>query len=102
MWIQSRRTKPRRGPLRDVGYREYLHDKPCAVCGREGCDAAHTVNGGLSMKGPDSSCAPLCREHHREYDGGRVRFESKYRLDMKRVAAAWWVLYQIRSNANSN
>lgn len=71
-----------------------------------GCDACHTENGGMRMKGPDSSCAPLCREHHDQYDGraklpngkvGRVEFERYYGVDMRAMAAAWWDLYQRRS-----
>lgn len=61
-------------------------------------DTAHTQNNGTSSKGPDSSCAPLCRTHHREYDAGRKAFEKKYGVDMKAVAAAWHKLYLERKN----
>jgi hypothetical protein len=59
----------------------------------------------MGIKGPDSSCAPLCRVHHDEYDGrrklpngevGRAAFEMYYRVDMAAVAKAWWELYQRR------
>lgn len=92
--IPNRRTKPRRGPLRDPAYRRYLRDKPCVVCGWLKCDAAHTENNGLSSKGPDSSCVPLCRDHHREYDSGRAAFEARRKRDMREIAAKWWAKYQ--------
>lgn len=111
----ARRSKPRRGPLRSESYRAFIrHTGVCPACqvasmtlggpeiplkliaGFQGgfCDAAHTENGGMRMKGPDSSCVPLCRVHHREYDSGRTSFERKYALDMKRLASEWWYLFQ--------
>jgi hypothetical protein len=64
------------------------------------CDPAHTENGGMRMKGRDSSCCSLCRgfdlpNHHREYDAGRAAFERKYGLDMAREAAARWYLWRL-------
>jgi hypothetical protein len=58
-------------------------------------DPAHTANNGMGSKGPDSSCAPLCRVHHREYDAGRAAFEEKYGLDMAKEAAAHFRLYRL-------
>jgi hypothetical protein len=92
--VRKRRSKPRRGPLRDAAYRKYVKSEPCAVCYRLPSDPAHTENNGMSSKGPDSSCAPLCRLHHREYDAGRVAFEAKYNVDMKAVARRHWERYQ--------
>ena len=40
-------------------------------------DPAHTQGNGMSSKGPDSSCVPLCRKHHRDFDSGRKAFEKK-------------------------
>lgn len=120
------RGKPRRGPMRDPKYRQFLKDYGyCPACspwawaeygavavqmdryirpdvnwyilvrepGYNNCDPAHTENNGTSSKGPDSSCAPLCRRHHVEYDAGRKAFEKKYKLSMGRVAKAWYQLY---------
>lgn len=121
-YIPAKRSKPRRGPLRSPAYRAWIRElgkcPACLVeleraqasggCGlgktpycyraafRPGmCDPAHTENGGMGMKGPDSSCSPLCRgfdtpNHHREYDAGRERFQAKYGLDMQAEAAAQW------------
>jgi len=99
--IKRKRATERRGPLRCPGYRQYLRLGICAVPGcwpvdvwSEIIDPAHTVNNGTGSKGPDSSCAPLCRNHHREYDSGRKAFESKYRINMQAIAASHWAAYQ--------
>jgi hypothetical protein len=60
-------------------------------------DPAHTANNGMSSKGPDSSCAPLCRRHHREYDAGRAAFEAAYAIDMAALAVQWWADWQRRA-----
>lgn len=98
---RKRLGKPRRGPMRDKGYRDWLKYEYCAIGeahGSEGCtgvtDPAHTENNGMGSKGPDSSCGPLCRRHHREYDAGRVAFEKKYRVSMKLIAAQNWARYE--------
>lgn len=116
--VRKKRSKPRRGPMRDKGYRNWLKEQPCAVSDRiplanghvitfpkpvpgvftfdceQQTDPAHTVNNGMGSKGPDSSCAPLCRKHHREYDAGREAFENKYGVDMKKIAAQNWARYE--------
>lgn len=104
--IKARRSKPRRvGVLRDQRYMDWLHEIcRCLVCvpgvrlqGWEflTIDPAHTENNGMRSKGADSSCVPLCRHHHREYDAGRAAFELKYGIDMKREAAAHYALWLI-------
>lgn len=80
-------------PLRDKGYRNFLHDVPCSVCWSQQSEACHTQNNGMGSKGPDSSCAPLCHKHHMEYDSGRKAFEAGYGVDMKAIAAIWWQRY---------
>ncbi len=94
--IPKRRAKPRRGPLRSPTYRAWLRLKVCVIVG---CgfvsEPAHTVNNGMRSKGPDSSCVPLCRNHHREYDAGRKAFEAKYGIDMKTAASGFWWLWQV-------
>lgn len=94
-------------PLRDYGYRQYLrYEGVCCACAKLvsyvmappqitiGCDPAHTQNNGMGSKGPDSSCAPLCRKHHREYDAGRKAFERKYQINMRQEAQWWWLQYR--------
>ena len=99
--IKKRRSKPRRGPLRDKGYRDWLRGRFICMADRNGwrdcsgvMDPAHTENNGMGSKGPDSSCVPLCRTHHREYDAGRKAFEKKYKVNMKLIAAQKWAEYQ--------
>ena len=53
----------------------------------------------MRSKGPDSSCAPMCDQHHREYDAGREAFELKYAVNIKAVAAEHYVLYLGETNA---
>jgi hypothetical protein len=100
----KRRSKPRRGPLRDKKYRDWLGGRACVVFSMspnyQGCrflwlksEAAHTQNNGMGSKGPDSSCVSLCCGHHKEYDAGRKAFEKKYRLDMKAIAVKQYAEY---------
>jgi len=94
--IPKKRAKARRGPMRDPKYRQWCRYHDCVVQPHQDCryagdgngsDPAHTQNNGTSSKGPDSSCVPLCRKHHDEYDAGREAFEKKYGVDMKALAA---------------
>lgn len=112
--IPRKRAKPRRvSVVRSPEYREYVRticcticEKLCRTCGGKcigqgdcvgvWCDAAHTTNNGMSSKGGDDTCAPLCRVHHAEYDADRKAFERKYGVDMKAVAKAWWELFNRR------
>jgi len=97
------RSKPRKGPLRSVAYRRWIRSQKCIVCGDtptftlqilQVIDPCHTENNGMGSKGPDSSCAPLCRGHHQQYDAGRDTFEARYQVDMQKEAAALWALWQ--------
>jgi hypothetical protein len=126
--IPRRRRKPRRGPLRCQPYKDWLKlEGKCRACQitcarlskqpvtwslwyyraafQAGhCDPAHTRNNGMRSKGPDSSCAPLCRgfespNHHDEYDAGRKAFVAKYGYDPEDEAAAHWTAWQILQEA---
>jgi hypothetical protein len=96
------RAKPRRGPLRDPKYREFCRDQFCVIASASGmdleCDGpidpSHTQNNGLSSKGPDSSCVPLCRYHHAEYDSGRAAFEKKYGVNLREIAKEHYERFQ--------
>ena len=83
----------RRGPLRCKPYREWLKNRVCCVSFVFGCDPCHTENNGMSSKGPDSSCVPLVRSLHREYDAGREAFEAKYGIDMKKTTRDYWRIW---------
>lgn len=113
--VKKKRSKPRRGPMRDKGYREWLRERNCIACltlplrersmvneAWSGCEAAHTKNNGRSSKGPDSSCVPLCKKHHDEMDGRlstaittKEAFEAKYRINLEHEAAAHYRTYEI-------
>lgn len=73
-----------------------VHPWPIPSMFKYECDPAHTTNNGMSSKGGDDTCAPLCREHHREFDSDRKAFERKYGVDMQDVAKAWWDLFNRR------
>lgn len=66
------KRKPRRGPVRDWRYKDWIRSLPCCTCGRPPrSEAAHTgTDGGKSMKASDRSCVPLCFWCHSEYDNG--------------------------------
>jgi hypothetical protein len=98
--VKKRRTgKPRRGPMRSPKYLAWCRQHWCAVshavpgvflpwAGRYAIiDPAHTQGNGMASKGPDSSCVPLERALHEEYDRGRAAFEALYHVDMKALAA---------------
>lgn len=86
---------PRRGQQIDKGYVSFLQTHGyCVICFCREIDGAHTENNGMSSKGPDASRVPLCRDHHREYDAGRVKFEAVHHKDMKAEAAWWYARYQ--------
>jgi hypothetical protein len=108
--IPRRRKRPRRvSVLRDQPYKDWLKKCRCVVCsilklvyrdrlcasGSMPIDPAHTVNNGMSSKGPDNSCVPLCRVHHREYDAGREAFEVKYGISMQRESAAHYLAFEV-------
>lgn len=103
--IPKRRRKPRRGPMRDRGYLDFLKEYGfCVACWRSRiirlyswnqCDPAHGPTNGLSSKGPDNEAIPLCRTHHDyQHEIGWKRFEEYFRFDRKAKAAEWWQAYQ--------
>lgn len=56
-----------------------------------GFEASHTENGGKGYKAPARTLADLCHGHHKEYDGGKDRFDAKYRVNMKARALDLWL-----------
>ena len=91
--IPKVRRKPRRGPERNKNYRLWCRRQRCAICvlvkvfpNMRRAEPAHTARNGMASKGPDSSCVPLCREHHRQYDADRKEFEKFYEVDMRQLA----------------
>lgn len=102
--IPVQRANPRKGPMRDPGYRRWLRiERFCYIAGAViggqcepfpfNPDPAHTQNNGMGSKGPDSSCVPLCRRHHSEYDRDRKAFERKYGICMAEIAKEHYARY---------
>lgn len=100
----KRKRGARRGPWRSVKYRQWVAAQWCTIPpqGHETLwapmHAAHTQNNGMSSKGPDSSCVPLCASHHAEFDAGRARFQGKYGVDMKAIAAHYFAQWLSEGN----
>lgn len=113
--LPVKRAKPRRVSVtRSQDYMDWLKTQRCVACRKMrrtpleelttcgAVDPCHTVNNGGSSKGPDSSCIPLGRKHHREMDGHlntrittKAAFASKYKLDLAAVALEHWNRYQL-------
>ena len=77
--IKRKRSKPRRGPVKDAAYLDWLRMLPCCVCAAWRVDfathtqanqstpteAAHVGARGLSQKCNDREALPICERHHR-------------------------------------
>ncbi len=114
------RTK-RPGPARRVSvvrdqlYMDWLKQRGCVVCSKTNrnstgncfiqwgdSEPAHTAkNNGRSSKGPDSSCIPLCHQHHAEMDGRagtkivtKEQFAAKYNLDLAVISAEHYARFK--------
>lgn len=116
--IPRRRSKPRRGPLRDRKYLRFLRYQGfCVVCfpydhasswsdsdtfarclGTSEdweIDPCHGPVNGMGSKGPDNEAVPMCRRHHRQQTRlGWECFEHRCAIDRKAKAAEWWEAYQ--------
>ena len=82
------RSKTNRKRPRNFPYMIWIKTLPCAVCGRNGAEAAHTGRRGLGQKAPDEQCIPLCADHHRHRRdaldvAGPRRFEEIHGIDIK-------------------
>ena len=75
-------------PVRDDSYRRWIRSWPCLVCStRRRIEAAHTGPHGIGQKASDSSCIPLCHEHHAELHQGVLYFQERYGIDIADVVA---------------
>lgn len=103
--VQRKRLAPRsktnRKRPRNIPYMLWIKTLPCAVCGRNGAEAAHTGRRGLGQKAPDEQCIPLCPDHHRHRRdaldvAGPRRFQKIHGIDIKalvvRLQAVWKLL----------
>ena len=95
------RSKKNRKRPRNIPYMLWIKTLPCAVCGRNGAEAAHTGRRGLGQKAPDEQCIPLCPDHHRHRRdaldvAGPRRFQEIHGIDImalvERLQNAWNLL----------
>jgi hypothetical protein len=97
----------------DPDFRAWIKRRPCVVCGRTPCDAAHLKSGGTGRKDDVSGTVPLCSTigsyvgHHDEYDGrafagGKQTFAANYpHLDLWALAAATQRAYEAERNTQT-
>ena len=63
-------ANPKRPPLRDRKWLNYVATLPCAVCRTtEAVVPAHIGHSSISMKDDDFAVLPLCFQHHADLDG---------------------------------
>ena len=94
------RRKSGRGPARDWKYRAWIRSLPCAICGRQPAEAAHTgTDGGMRLKASDFSCIPLCSNCHTQAPDanhriGKRAFELKHNIScieqVKELNRVWF------------
>lgn len=87
-------------PARNWKYRAWIRTLPCAVCGSEHAEAAHTgSDGGMSQKASDYTTIPLCADCHTQsptsyHRIGRIAFEQMHDLDIaglvRRLNRIFW------------
>ncbi len=91
------RSEVRRGPLRSPAFLAHVRTFMCLTCyATRGIAACHTENNGMSSKGPDSGCVPLCSRCHAEYDANKKKFEREHlhgMLSLKDQAQASWRIW---------
>ncbi len=69
--IKKKRSKPRRGVVKDPKYLDFIRQQKCAACTSWGSkqssttEAAHVGERGLGQKCSDRETIPLCVLHHR-------------------------------------
>jgi len=84
-----RQRRPRRLNPKHL---RFVRERPCLICGRKPCDAAHIkmpdarvlkpISSNIGMKADDRFTLPLCREHHEEqHRVAEQHFWHHYRVD---------------------
>lgn len=99
--VKKKRTgKPRRGPLRDDQYLDWIRQQRCIVPGcrqQYQTEAAHVGLRGFGQKCSDHETLPLCVEHHREGPSAHhvlgKRFWEVHGIDMQTAVEEQRALY---------
>lgn len=93
----SEELRQRTPRLHDKGFLEFLHTKPCCVCGaRKSIEAAHIRMGltGLGRKPDDRCCTPLCSSCHRlQHKADERTFWASFGKDPFAIAAKLYAEY---------
>jgi hypothetical protein len=82
-------------PERCRRYLDWLKTLPCAICGAQPCDPAHTGPHGLNQKASDFLAIPLCRAHHEDYHRAARTFSTRWRLDLPVLIARLNRIYEV-------
>ena len=85
--------KPRR--CRDKDHLRFISRQPCAVCGRQPCEAHHirfAQPSALGRRVSDEFTVPLCRVHHRELHriGDERSWWNQLNIDPVPIAFRFW------------
>jgi hypothetical protein len=85
--------KPRR--YRNMDHLKFISSQPCAVCGRQPCEAHHLRYAqprALGRRVSDEFTVPLCRVHHRELhrEGNERSWWNKVNIDPEPMALRFW------------
>lgn len=100
----NRRTKRAKVPARDAkGFKSFIHDLPCVICGASDIEAAHISYDDLRYgkvgragyrKEDDRWLIPLAKPYHDEQHSMNEReFWRMHEIDPVRVSAALWGCY---------
>jgi hypothetical protein len=86
-------VKPRRYRNRD--HLKFVSGQPCAVCGRQPCEAHHlrySQPRALGRRVSDEFTVPLCRVHHRELhrEGNERSWWNRAKVDPLPIALRYW------------
>jgi hypothetical protein len=82
-------------PMRDSAYLAFLRTEGyCIVCSRMPAEPCHGPVNGMSSKGPDNGCVPMCRRCHEEQHSiGWPAFEVRRMVSRERSAKVWRTVY---------
>ena len=71
-------------------YRAWCRDQRCAVdgCRRCPCEAHHAGRSGMAMRAHDSTCVPLCTQHHTDWHAASGPFKRMKKADRRAWAEA--------------
>lgn len=82
---------------RDPGFLKEIRKLPCIVCGASPPSTASHIKTRGSGGGDEAwNITPKCVEHHREWEGDRVRFLAKYPYFAEYLKILGWEVHGVR------